>query len=240
MAHIDKYKGKEHLLTKSHDKQRSRKRNRPTVPNKVTPKTITKKGGKVIWPKSKLIVIMRDCLAFVKENLGNNLVGVEIGVYAGENAAVILEKLPIAKLYLIDPYHSTEKSNETQITHQELQKIKAKARHLMFKYPSNKFIWIHKHSCDAVNDIPNNLDFVYMDADHSYEGIMSDLNLYYPKIKKGGVIGGHDFWKPSVIKAVREFKKRENLYLHCFNMRDLPDFVSVLTDNMDWWFIKEK
>ena len=36
-------------------------------------------------------------------------------------------------------------------------------------------------------------DFVYIDADHSYKGVMADLEAWYPKIRKGGMIAGHDY-----------------------------------------------
>ena len=36
-------------------------------------------------------------------------------------------------------------------------------------------------------------DFVYVDGDHSYKGSKSDLRNYYPKVKRGGVIAGHDY-----------------------------------------------
>ena len=45
---------------------------------------------------------------------------------------------------------------------------------------------------DAVDDIPEKLDFVYIDGNHAYEYVKKDIGLYYPKLKKGGVIGGHD------------------------------------------------
>lgn len=36
------------------------------------------------------------------------------------------------------------------------------------------------------------LDFVYIDADHNYEPFKKDLEVWYPKVKKGGVFAGHD------------------------------------------------
>ncbi len=230
MAHIDKYKGKEHLLTPL---------KRPKPVKGIQPSK--QKGVKNAWPAAKNYTILRDCLAFVQENLGEELVGVEIGVYEGDNSEVMFSKLPMSKLYLIDPYQSTKKSNETQITPKELQDVKRRARkRSQAYYPPGKYIWIHKHSCYAVHEVEDNVDFVYMDGDHSYEGTLGDLTMYYPKVRKGGVIGGHDFWKKSVVDAVREFKERHGLYLYYFNMRGQTSYAEVNLDHMDWWFVKER
>jgi hypothetical protein len=40
----------------------------------------------------------------------------------------------------------------------------------------------------------NSLDFVFIDAFHSYESVVEDIIYWYPKIKENGVIAGHDFW----------------------------------------------
>ena len=52
------------------------------------------------------------------------------------------------------------------------------------------------------------LDFVYIDANHSYESIKEDLGLWYPKMKTHSIFAGHDFstQHESVIKAVSEFQ----------------------------------
>jgi predicted O-methyltransferase YrrM len=50
------------------------------------------------------------------------------------------------------------------------------------------------------------LDFVFIDAGHSYEEVKKDIQAWLPKVKKGGVLAGHDYSKsfPGVVKAVRE------------------------------------
>jgi len=48
------------------------------------------------------------------------------------------------------------------------------------------------------------LDFVYVDGDHRYEGVKSDLELYRPKLKKGGIMAGHDLSFPAVQQALRD------------------------------------
>ncbi len=51
------------------------------------------------------------------------------------------------------------------------------------------------------------LDFVFIDAAHDYANVKADINAWWPKVKVGGWIGGHDYdpsW-PGVIQAVNEF-----------------------------------
>jgi predicted O-methyltransferase YrrM len=66
---------------------------------------------------------------------------------------------------------------------------------------------ITKTSDDAADDFNDEVfDFVYIDGIHQYENVLSDIKNYLPKIKKGGVIGGHDYvsnW-PGVQLAVNE------------------------------------
>ena len=55
----------------------------------------------------------------------------------------------------------------------------------------------------------NSLDFVFIDASHEYEDVKNDIISWLPKIKRGGVLAGHDYWSgpdswPSVRKAVNE------------------------------------
>jgi predicted O-methyltransferase YrrM len=51
------------------------------------------------------------------------------------------------------------------------------------------------------------IDFLFLDGSHAYEDVKKDLKLWYPKVKKGGVISGHDYmWIDRRVKrAVDEF-----------------------------------
>lgn len=49
-----------------------------------------------------------------------------------------------------------------------------------------------------------NFDLVYVDADHAYGRIKDDLVDWWPKVKRGGVLAGHDTTWPEVQKALSE------------------------------------
>ena len=80
---------------------------------------------------------------------------------------------------------------------------------------------IRNTSVDAAKLYENNsLDFVFIDADHSYESVREDIDAWLPKIKKGGIISGHDYsehW-PGVVKAVDETFNEIKLYESCWKV----------------------
>ena len=48
------------------------------------------------------------------------------------------------------------------------------------------------------------LDFVFIDADHGYESVLKDIKAWTPKLKPGGVLSGHDSDLPTVRQALDE------------------------------------
>jgi len=71
---------------------------------------------------------------------------------------------------------------------------------------------VRKSSLLASSDYEDrSLDFVFIDADHTYESVKEDISSWFPKVKVGGFIGRHDYnskktW-PGVCQAVDEFLK---------------------------------
>jgi predicted O-methyltransferase YrrM len=55
----------------------------------------------------------------------------------------------------------------------------------------------------------NSIEFCFIDANHTYEFVRKDIEAFLPKMKKGGVIAGHDYNEhhPGVIQAVNEIFK---------------------------------
>jgi predicted O-methyltransferase YrrM len=56
------------------------------------------------------------------------------------------------------------------------------------------------------------IDFVFIDADHAYESVCKDIQAWLPKVRKGGIIAGHDYvdsWA-GVVQAVDEHFDKVN------------------------------
>jgi len=50
----------------------------------------------------------------------------------------------------------------------------------------------------------NSIDFLLVDGDHSYQGVIKDIQNFFPKMKSGGLIVGDDAWSPDVAQAFRD------------------------------------
>ena len=123
-----------------------------------------------------------------------NLKIVEVGVHCGKNAYRIYKVCNPKKLYLVDPWNRvSENKNQTQNTNLVEQQNAEKCCRLYFEDKKNVVI-LKKWSSEGSECFNNGeLDFVYIDADHSYKALLNDLTLWSKKVKKGGFLGGHDY-----------------------------------------------
>ena len=85
------------------------------------------------------------------------------------------------------------KSNEEQ----EAILSEAHGRLDKFKERGTEVEFMRMLTSEAAAQIPDNsLDFVYVDARHDYCGVKEDMELYWPKLKEGGILAGHDYVQP--------------------------------------------
>ena len=87
----------------------------------------------------------------------------------------------------------------------------------------------------------NELDFIYIDSDHTYYSVTEDLNLWNIKVKNGGIIAGHDWGIPEVRSAVKDFCLKNSYEINkTFIHPDEPTNHEVIERNLSdsWYFEK--
>lgn len=139
--------------------------------------------------------------SLIKENLGSTTIMCELGSYAGVSSSLFAYYCK--HIYCVDSWlHSYD-------GHDDIEKIFDETMSGFFNVTKVKGF-----SNLVVNGFENNFfDFVYVDADHSYESAKEDILLWLPKIKSGGAIGGHDYNGVGVRTAVDElFGKKIKVY----------------------------
>ena len=167
--------------------------------------------------------------------------GAEVGVLRGESSRVLLERLPDLRLYMVDAwavyaphtsyYLSGDSAARLTAERQEAHRREATSS---TEFAADRRVVLHMDSrtaADRVKDLE--LDFAFLDADHTYEAIAADLRRWWPKVRVGGFLCGHDFGHPrdrrgiwGVSRAVNEFAEEYQ--------------ASVQTGHSTvWWVVKE-
>lgn len=168
-------------------------------------------------------------LVDIINNIDNKkMVGIEIGVCAGVNSHMLLEACKnISTLYAVDSW--AEFTDWNGVISQSMQDQAYADARTNLKEFKNRIKIIKSTSVDAAENFEDeSMDFVFVDGSHAYEDVLNDLTNYYPKVKRGGIISGHDFSFPEVAGAIQEFRRRLDLN---------PNIISLC--NNAWYWIKE-
>lgn len=157
--------------------------------------------------------------------------GAEIGVCDGYYSEVLLKTIPNLLLLCCDTWEDGTKWFESYGPALELLT------------PYKKAIIYREKSVDLAKNIPDaSLDFVFIDGEHSYKSVHEDLWAWTPKVRKGGIISGHDYYvtkhgNRGVVEAVDEFAKDFDYKL------ELTEWDKTLPrkdDHQPCWFFTQK
>lgn len=175
--------------------------------------------------------MQKALIRMIRDAVGEPKTGVEVGVYKAETSVALIKAFVDCRLYFVDmwkawdegsTYHKTHKRTG-KLTQDEWDKIKDlawdKIQHLnrvgdrnigrgitnhclIFTLPSIKV---------AAASKDKEYDFVFIDANHSYQSVKEDLDAWLPKTR--GIICGHDFGGTykGVQKAVEEKFGRDKI-----------------------------
>lgn len=136
----------------------------------------------------------RNQFAVWLKSLGLNGIAVEVGVAEGCYADLFLSDWPYQYVMVdtwkhLDGY--VDQMNGSDFEHEQRY---LKAISVAAKYEGRCDV-LRMDSCEAAQKFPDkSLSFVYIDADHSFEGCKKDILAWAPKIKSGGILAGHDYF----------------------------------------------
>lgn len=160
-------------------------------------------------------------------------VGAEIGVADGRYSEILCQKIKDLHLYCVDPwspYNGNWRSKKDQ------NEAFNRAKYRLQNYNAEL---VRKTSLQAsVNYADETMDFVFIDGAHDFNNVMLDLILWTPKVKKGGVVSGHDYYDARTVKvvpAVEAYCKQNGIKLNV-----IPQATKVHRDDRVpcWWFEK--
>jgi hypothetical protein len=147
----------------------------------------------------------------------------EVGVREGEHLRELLVP-SVREAHAVDMWRETGKRSENDacLSQDELDSQCESVGNIDRRISVNR-----APSILAAMSYPvDRFDFVYIDADHTEDAVAADLRVWWPRVRRGGVLAGHDYYDVSavcadgteltfgVVAAVNRFVAENNLQLH--------------------------
>lgn len=162
-------------------------------------------------------------------------IGAEIGVFNGHFAQILCAEIPNLRLFAVDCWE-TYPEYKDHTRESTMSKAYAEACDKLSKYNCT---FIKRMSADAVAEFRDgSLDFVFIDGNHSYEYVKQDIEEWTKKVRKGGIVAGHDYcvlphFGMDVVRAVNEYVDTHGYELHITRW-DVQ--ASVEDDRQPCWY----
>lgn len=165
-------------------------------------------------------------------------VGAEIGVLNGDFSAELLKSNP-SRLYLVDAWqHVTSGPYAKDPANVEQPGQDERYRNVVSRFKDDARVRILRERSAFAAGLLLELyraefDWVYIDADHSYSRVLTDLALWSLLIKPGGIIMGHDYidnektreMEFGVVEAVGHFCQVMGWRLDLLTQDEWPSYV---------------
>jgi predicted O-methyltransferase YrrM len=165
--------------------------------------------------------------------------GVELGVRRGEFSTYLLQENPMLHMTCVDLWEQDPSMNE---------KHPHDANYLVYRANTSPYkdrITEYKMLLDdAVKQVEDySLDFVFIDATHTYDAVKNDYYTWAPKVRLGGLICGHDyhpaFDNGGIIRFVEEIspniEKLSNQELVLDRLKSMTDCVDIISTCWYTW-----
>jgi hypothetical protein len=163
---------------------------------------------------------------------------VEIGVARGAFSEHILALWRGAHLLSVDPWRAAppdeyvDVSNLSQEGHEEAYEM---TKQRLARFGQRSSVW-RMTSMEAASQIaPGSLDFAYLDGRHDYESVKQDLELWYDKLRPGGIFAGHDYRDGVLPQGVFGVRSAVDEF---FGAKGLPVKATHVDEPWISWFVE--
>lgn len=166
-----------------------------------------------------------------------DILGVEIGVWEGVNAKYMLLLCNRLRLVLVDDWSNVVIFTGGPLQGPDYGQGLRKITEVNLASHQDRTLFTYKNSAEAVLDFPDEtFDYVYIDGDHEYEAAKLDMILWWPKVKTGGIMAGHDIGDEGVSRALDEFIRDKNIPLK-WEKENIPP-KGKIQGRSDFWIYK--
>lgn len=177
----------------------------------------------------------RDEFGELFNRLGFEGHGAEIGVLVGDYSEILRASWKKGTLHLIDIWKHNPDYIDIVNFSDDLNTENYIYTVHRFKNDYNVKIY-RMSSKEASVLFPNNFfDWIYIDADHSYDGCMQDLISWYPKLKIGGILAGHDYTDGIGLGGVFGVKTAVDEFVSIINTK-----LFLTEENVQSWYFQKK
>ena len=134
--------------------------------------------------------------------------GVEVGVKQGAFSHMVLSKWKSCQSYkLVDPWEHQKNYKDAANVNQSIQNNFFEQTKATLRQYDRITEFYRMYSTEAAKKIEKeSLDFVYIDARHDYCAMKEDLEAYWPLVKRGGILAGHDYLSSAVLTIKHVYK----------------------------------
>lgn len=156
---------------------------------------------------------------------------VEIGVERAHYTKHLLNALPDAKVYGVDPWLAYSGYRE-HVTQEKLDAFYEEAQQRLAPY-GDRATLIRAASVEAAAGFANeSLDVAYIDGNHTLPYVIPDLAAWWPKVRSGGMVCGHDYGR----RRVGHVREAVIAWTNAYDIH--PWFLFTKDRSWSWGFVK--
>lgn len=175
-----------------------------------------------------------------RDNLGRWLnqrglvgAGAEIGIAFCGWSRIVLSTWLGKRYYLVDPLVAQDPAIYRE-KHDDVDWAMRLRDAIRLTQDDPRAVLIQKFSVDAAKDIEDgSLDWIFLDGNHSLRAVLDDMDAWWPKVKIGGVFGGHDYGDDTNYPSWVEVKSAVDRWCHEHRI------TFTLSRCVSWWVLKQ-